>query len=411
MFVTTPYFKIATRTALFAVLLMIGLLLSASTVFAQGPVACQLTDAEHNIDKVAESADGGNHWPGVRKLTCGGVETGAFCVDALVNTTSEDNGAIYNEATEALSCEVQWLILNYPPDLAGLSVEEVGARNGAIWSFTDPLQRITQPTARANRVQEILNSMPADACAALPQPATLSFKPLDDAEKLVNDTFDLTLEAKDGNGAPLAGMTINLSTTFGDGVPPTVTTDSNGEASFSISSTAFGSAGITATLDRARQAVTKMIAASQQALGRIKNIPETAQATAQVEWVEAATLTIIKETNLGNSPIFDFDGDLGSFGLAHGDSKTFTEVDPGTYILNEDIASFPDVHWELIDVTCEDQNGEATPVEFEMWNATADITVAAGQQVRCTFKNERSDFEPPANEYAIYLPLVIKVAP
>ena len=87
-----------------------------------------------------------------------------------------------------------------------------------------------------------------------------------------------------------------------------------------------------------------------------------------------ATITVVKQTDPGGSDVeFTFSSDYGDdFNLADGDSNTSTGLAPGTYSVSETV---PD-GWELTDASCD--NGDTPDA----------ITVAAGNDVICTFLNQ-----------------------
>ena len=98
-----------------------------------------------------------------------------------------------------------------------------------------------------------------------------------------------------------------------------------------------------------------------------------------------------------------FTGDLEDFALADGGSITFDELSVNSYSIIEVPSSFPDQNWHLVDVTCEDQNGQLVPVNVDRSNFKADIPLQLDQHLTCTFVNERVE-----EEHSIYLPIVVK---
>jgi len=104
--------------------------------------------------------------------------------------------------------------------------------------------------------------------------------------------------------------------------------------------------------------------------------------------VTDAHITITLDTTPASNRNFRFTGDLGNFLLDHGRpnesdavvntvSKTVT---PGVYRVTEAVPA----SWRLLDLTC---TGGSTSVDLRQ--ATATITVAAGEQVSCTFFNKQ----------------------
>jgi len=93
-----------------------------------------------------------------------------------------------------------------------------------------------------------------------------------------------------------------------------------------------------------------------------------------------ASITIRKVTDpAGDSTSFGFTGQLGSFGLADGGSKTVGNLFPGTFGVQETAQA----GWVLGDVTCGDEQLEVDEA------GGVSITVAAGQDLVCTFTNRR----------------------
>jgi hypothetical protein len=65
-------------------------------------------------------------------------------------------------------------------------------------------------------------------------------------------------------------------------------------------------------------------------------------------------------------------------------------VAPGVYTVEEDKSSFPDQYWALFKVSC---NGNSVPVDKDLYNAKATITLEAGEHITCTFENQRVNVE------------------
>jgi len=82
---------------------------------------------------------------------------------------------------------------------------------------------------------------------------------------------------------------------------------------------------------------------------------------------------------------FIFD-DAEDFYLADGETKTIGELDAGVYTVVEDKSSFPDKYWALFKVTCD---GNSVPVETDLLDAKATITLKDGEHVTCVFHNQR----------------------
>ncbi|MFQ5612200.1 MAG: SBBP repeat-containing protein [Anaerolineae bacterium] len=123
--------------------------------------------------------------------------------------------------------------------------------------------------------------------------------------------------------------------------------------------------------------------------------------------VVTASITIVKQAEGVHD--FGFSGDLGDFVLSSGggqNSRTFPNLLPGSYTVAEDPASFPDPFWALIGLACRDGSGQPLPVTVDWDNLAATIPLGTGQQLTCTFQNQRGNVE--GEEYFIFLPLIRK---
>jgi hypothetical protein len=91
----------------------------------------------------------------------------------------------------------------------------------------------------------------------------------------------------------------------------------------------------------------------------------------------------------GHAFRFVFDDEV-DFELSDGESKVFDALEAGEYEVVEDKSSFPDRYWALLKVECE---GNSVPVEVDLYEAKANITLEAGEHIMCVFHNERVNFE------------------
>jgi uncharacterized repeat protein (TIGR01451 family) len=97
--------------------------------------------------------------------------------------------------------------------------------------------------------------------------------------------------------------------------------------------------------------------------------------------VECGTIRIEKQTNPdGSAAEFEFSGAIDA-SLTDGESATKT-VAPGTYSVTEAAAE----GWDLISITCDDPSANSAG---DLGTTAADIDVAAGETVVCTFLNEQ----------------------
>lgn len=96
------------------------------------------------------------------------------------------------------------------------------------------------------------------------------------------------------------------------------------------------------------------------------------------------TIVIAKETFPAGATGFQFTDDItpGTFTLDDGQTRTFTNVTPGTYSVSEDDPSETPGGFTLADVSCNDADSSGNDA-----TRTATINVSAGEVVTCTFKN------------------------
>jgi hypothetical protein len=94
----------------------------------------------------------------------------------------------------------------------------------------------------------------------------------------------------------------------------------------------------------------------------------------------SGTIQITKTTYPGGPASFDFNESItaGAFTLAHGGTRTFAGIAPGTYAVTE----LAEAGFTLGDVSCDDANSSGDTAA-----RTATIRLEAGETVRCTFRN------------------------
>ena len=118
---------------------------------------------------------------------------------------------------------MRWLLLHYPPLLDG-SNAEMAARQAAVWHFSDGFMPDSE------RAWQIINSVPDDPCAA-DQPS-ISITPAS-AVTPINTTQTLTVTVT-RSGTPVSGQAVALSTDQGTLNTDAVTTDDQGQATFTL---------------------------------------------------------------------------------------------------------------------------------------------------------------------------------
>ncbi len=111
------------------------------------------------------------------------------------------------------------------------------------------------------------------------------------------------------------------------------------------------------------------------------------------------TITIVKEVVEGSTESeFDFEIDLGNsvsdFVLTDGQDRTFDELAPGDYVINETFPVGESDDWEALeanDIVCVSENGNSTfeflPFADEDDTFGTRVTLASGDNVTCTFMN------------------------
>lgn len=138
----------------------------------------------------------------------------------------------------------------------------------------------------------------------------------------------------------------------------------------------------------------------------------TAAVTVKPQVAMSSSLTIVNATQPSGTGGFAFKGDLGRFTLADQESYGPVNLSPGRYTISEDPASFPDEFWTLLSVACVDGQGGLLPNAVSYNPAAADftarITLAAEQQLTCTFYNERADYVGGKAESTVFLPIITR---
>lgn len=238
------------------------------------------------ISGTTDGSDPHGVWGGVIKFNLyddnGEVlsQAGAFCTDHHHPTSL---GEKYNTSNEKMSCEVLYLVNNYPAQRSGIGGVEGAARQAAVWHFADGFD----PTAPSNvkaRAEEIIEDVEAKATTAYCQNAV---KPMNVAispdHQSAFEGQDLTFSVSvTQNEDPVSGVEVNLSTDFGALSSSTVTTDSTGKATFSVSASSNGTANIKATVNYEMPAgsILHALDYKRQKLVLAEPTPGTASATA-----------------------------------------------------------------------------------------------------------------------------------
>jgi len=118
---------------------------------------------------------------------------------------------------------------------------------------------------------------------------------------------------------------------------------------------------------------------------------ETVTCTFTNTKVPGTSLTIAKVADPADGTDFSFGGDLGAFALASGESKTFADLNPGEYDVEEALAA----GWTLDDVVCTTSLAVAA-VDFELVGESVSVNLRQGEAVSCTFYNSSEEEEEEA---------------
>ena len=143
-----------------------------------------------------------------------------FCTDLRHHVSA---GNTFVTSDEVMACEIRWLLLHYPPLLSG-SNAEMAARQAAVWHFSDGF------IPDSERAWEIINAVPDDPCEA-DQPS-INITPASAVIPIdTTQTFTVTVTR---SGTPVNGQVVALITDYGTLSTDTVTTDDQGQATFTL---------------------------------------------------------------------------------------------------------------------------------------------------------------------------------
>ncbi len=235
-------------------------------------------------------------YAGTFKGTIDGQATDFYCIDLqhhlAFNEDYEDNGNT--------SSPITYILNNYYPyhtrsDQLSSTSHEAAAVQAAIWHYSDNIDVSTIDRADVKaRAQAIIAD--ADTSSGNTQtPSTLVITPA--TQNLTfGATADFTVTVKDINGDPVPNVTVNLSTTDGTLNTNSVTTDNNGEATFSLTqgnaSTAVVTATATTTIPFGTKYTHKAAPNDKQKLVLATPVQSTATATASATWMPPSQLKI-----------------------------------------------------------------------------------------------------------------------
>ncbi|MGB9776756.1 MAG: DUF7507 domain-containing protein, partial [Anaerolineae bacterium] len=333
------------------------LTLLASMTWADGETGTVVVNSSNPLLQVKGTVGGTTKtvWAGTLYLQItGGPRVNTFCTDLL---HSISNGDRMVASSEEMDCRVRWLLLHYPPraDAADYQNDtspgrlpdvkkEMAARQAAVWYFSDGFVLLNQsptPPDVYTRTQEIIAAVQALADACAPDVPDIAITP-SSAALAVGDEAPFTLRVTRG-GQPVAGQTVTLTVSLGTVTPSGVTTDENGEATFTLTSAVAGTSYITATAWMPLPVGTIFVGLqpNKQKLVLGQYTQGTVAATATATWVNGGSLvaTVFNDLNMDGAPQ---DGERGQSGwtvtvLGRGSRTTDANgnaiwaLPPGTY--------------------------------------------------------------------------------
>jgi YVTN family beta-propeller protein len=236
------------------------------------------------------------------KLDFDGATAYAFCTDIYHPRASGRTFCL--DSTFFSDWRVAWLVTHYPP-MPDNAIQQA-ARQAAVWRYTDgwtldqvdpTLYNVVYDAAVRDAYNAILAAIPA-APPAEYQPGNVQMV-IEPASSIgflpAQPAFPFTVRLTKG-AAPLANYTVTVTTTLGALDTPSLLTNSNGEATFVMTSTVTGTATITASALIDLPAGSRFIDQTNPdvwqrlVLGEMARVPVLAQATHR--WVDSANLVI-----------------------------------------------------------------------------------------------------------------------
>jgi len=246
------------RASVLAALFTFGLSGAAHASFLTGGSASSEATGDYNAKLTAVAAGeavsgtlhGEDHetWAGVIKLELYDEDgtlistAGTYCTDIQHPTYI---GTHYKTSKENMSCNLKYLVTNYPAEFSGLDDTEAAARQAAVWHLADGFD-VSLPVPVATRAAEITTDVEQNAdCSSYEKPLILNVS-TGTAVTYEGSAVTYTVSAT-RDGQPVASEEVTLSTDFGALNTTTVTTDVNGEATFTVEASGAGTATVEAT--------------------------------------------------------------------------------------------------------------------------------------------------------------------
>lgn len=219
----------------------------------------------------------------------------AFCIDLLNPIYIGD----YFTASGPTPCQITWILNTLPPD-PSLTSLEAAARQAAIWYFSDGFIVSDAYATVKTRAQQIINSVP-NPCILPQNPPDLAIAPAYATATLPQTTLSFNVTATQ-EGGPVAGLQVRLSTDFGVLSSSTVTTNSQGLATFTVSNTTGmpGTAHIAAeaTFQLPRGTIFDPVVTGKQKLVLARPIQGNVYSTAVGQWIYAGSIIAHKFLDL-----------------------------------------------------------------------------------------------------------------
>lgn len=227
-----------------------------------------------------------------------------YCVDSL---EARLTGVTVCLLAPISDVRLSYLIAKYPPTPGDRIAQ--AARQAAVWHFSngnnlnlaDPTTEgpavddavVAQYTALLNEINAIdPNNPPA---ILRPGPLAMAIDPVSAINELpLQSSHQITVTLTKG-GFPLPGISVQVASSFGQFSQAQGTTDANGQAKFTVSSTVAGTASITATavvtVPQSLEYVVQQNPTALQPFGIPSNTVETLTANASKEWRTTSTPT------------------------------------------------------------------------------------------------------------------------
>ncbi len=331
----------------------IGKFISTSTVHG-GPLPTQgsstaiitHTDIGHNIYMTNPYNGNQLHvFSGTFKGTLDGVSAKFYCIDIQheleFNKDYTDNGPTSSEITYILNNYFPYKSYTYAGALSSVN-EEAAAVQVAIWHFSDGVDANTVDVANIKtRALEIINDANTNAGNTI-TPATLILTP--PSQSLANGAqATMTVGAYDINGNPVPNLNVTLTTNSGTLSTASVTTDTNGTASFTLDQGSENSATVTAEAEVIIPHGTEYIYVANPS-GKQKLVLATptkalGNSEATVSWNQEADLSLLKtvdNNNPNNGDIINFTITVTNHGPANATGVEATDLLPAGFNYQSD---------------------------------------------------------------------------